>query len=64
MTQEMTKCDVTISMENGFSLSQSSLLKSFILEARSNDLLLFLMDSNRGEYQDMILSELILLSSL
>lgn len=43
--------------ENSFSSRQSNLVKSFISEARQNNFLLFLMDSNRDEYQEEILRQ-------
>ena len=41
--------------KNGFSTRQLNSYKSFINEARQNNFLLFLMDSNEDEYQEEIL---------
>ncbi len=41
--------------KNDFSAKQANSVKSFIREARQNDFLLFLMDSNKNEYQQEIL---------
>ena len=40
---------------NGFTTKQSNSVKSFINEARQNNFLLFLMDSNKEEFQEEIL---------
>lgn len=43
--------------ENEFTSIKSKTFKSFITEARTNDFLLFLMDSEKDEYQEIILNE-------
>jgi len=47
----------SVLQENEFTSIKSKTFKSFITEARTNDFLLFLMDSEMDEYQEIILRE-------